>query len=100
MGHEVLGGLAMLTISVPPMLVLAVDRLHRQTSEHPAMRGFVRGLGLAVAGNILAVMVTLCNTSGVDARSLLIVLKQRRNPRLGVVSPKRSRRCTRWRSTR
>jgi len=35
--------------------------------------------GLAVAGNILAVMVTLCHTSGVDARSLLIVLKQRRN---------------------
>jgi chromate transporter len=66
--------LATLAISLPPLVVLALDRLYRRTGEHPAMRGFVRGLGLAVAGNILVVMVTLLATHGVDVRSLLIVL--------------------------
>lgn len=66
--------LAAVAISLPPLLVLAIDRLHRRVGAHPAMQGFVRGLGLAVAGNFLVVMVALLITTGVDAASILIVL--------------------------
>lgn len=64
--------LATLAISLPPMLVLVIDRLHRRVGDHPAMQGFVRGLSLAVSGIFLVVVVTLLNESGIDARSLLI----------------------------
>lgn len=66
--------LAALAISLPPLLVLAVDRVHDRIGAHPAMQGFMRGLGLAVSGNVLVVMLTLLAASGVDAGSLLIVL--------------------------
>ncbi|GAB4444281.1 MAG: hypothetical protein OHK0015_45490 [Chloroflexi bacterium OHK40] len=66
--------LAAIAISLPPLLVLVVARLHRRVGAHPAMQGFMRGLGLAVSGNIFIVMVTLLLTTGVDGRSLLIVL--------------------------
>ena len=66
--------LATLAICIPPLLILAVDRLHRRIGDHPAVQGFVRGLGLAVTGNILVVMATLLITSGIDVRSLLLVL--------------------------
>ena len=66
--------LATLAINVPPLLILAIDRLHRRTGDHPAVRGFVRGLGLAVTGNIVVVMGTLLYTSGIDAGSVLILL--------------------------
>jgi chromate transporter len=67
------GLLATLALSLPPMLVVGVDWLHRRRGEHPAMKGFVRGLGLAVAGNVLVTMVLLLHTNGLDVRSLLIV---------------------------
>ena len=66
--------LATLAIMLPPVLVLAVDRLHRRFGDHPAMRGFTRGLGLAVAGNVLVVMAALFMANGVDVRSLSIAL--------------------------
>jgi chromate transporter len=68
------GLLATLALSLPPMLVVAVDRLHQRRGEHPAVRGFVRGLGLAVAGNVLVTMLILLHTNGLDVRSGLIVL--------------------------
>src|SRR5262245_54473630 len=49
--------LAALALSLPPMLVLVVDALHRRVGDHPLMQGFVRGLGLAVSG-IFFVVVT------------------------------------------
>ncbi len=67
------GLLATLALSLPPMLVVGVDWLYRRRGEHPAMKGFVRGLGLAVAGNVLVTMVLLLHTNGLDVRSLLIV---------------------------
>ena len=67
------GVLASLALCVPPLLVVAVERLHRQRGEHPAMKGFVRGLGLAVAGNVLVILLILLHTNGIDLRSLLIV---------------------------
>ena len=66
--------MATLAICLPPLVVLAIERLHRRVGDHPAMQGFVRGLGLAVAGNFLVVMIMLLNTSGIDIRSLLIIV--------------------------
>lgn len=66
------GLLATLALSLPPLLVVAVDRFHRRHGEHPAVKGFVRGLGLAVAGNVLVIMVLLLRANGLDWRSLLI----------------------------
>jgi chromate transporter len=66
--------LATLAISLPPMMVLAVDALHRRVGNHPAMQGFVRGLGLAVSGIFLVVVVRLFHETGIDVRSIMIVL--------------------------
>ena len=66
--------LAALAISLPPFAVLAVDALHKRIGDHPAMDGFVRGLGLAVCGIFLVVVIKLLRESGIDLRSILIVL--------------------------
>jgi chromate transporter len=66
--------LATVAISLPPFLVLAVAALHRRVGDHPAMQGFVRGLGIAVSGIFLVVVVQLLQGNGIDLRSLLIVL--------------------------
>jgi chromate transporter len=66
--------LATLAVSSVPMLVLVIHRLYGKASHHPAMQGFVRGLGLAVSGTFLVTMATLANTSGLDIRSVLIIL--------------------------
>ena len=66
--------LAALAISLPPMVVLAVAALHRRIGDHPAMQGFVRGLGIAVSGIFLVVVIKLMQDNGVDLRSILILL--------------------------
>ncbi|MFN8442801.1 MAG: chromate transporter [Caldilineaceae bacterium] len=66
--------LATLAISLPPFVVLAVDALHRRVGDHPLMKGFVHGLGLAVSGLFLVVVVRLLNETGIELRSMLIVL--------------------------
>ena len=66
------GLLATLAICLPPFLVIAVSGFHRRHGDHPAVKGFVRGLGLAVAGNVLVIMVILLRNNGIEARSLLI----------------------------
>jgi chromate transporter len=64
--------LATVAISLPPFAVLAVDALHRRIGDHPAVSGFVRGVGLAVAGSFVLVLAGLLRESGSDWRSLLI----------------------------
>jgi len=66
--------LATLAISIPPFFILAVAALHRRIGDHPAMQGFVRGLGLAVSGIFLVVVVQLLQDVGIDWRSLSLVL--------------------------
>ena len=66
--------LAVIAITLPPLLVLAVDCLYRRVQHHPAVEGFVRGLGLAVVGIFVVVLLTLLRGVGVDARSVLIAL--------------------------
>lgn len=67
--------LATVAITIPPLLVLALDRLYRRAlSEHPAMEGFVRGLSLAVVGVFLIVLTQILRGNGrLDAGGALII---------------------------
>lgn len=65
-------GLALVAVTLPPLLVLVVERLHRRVGAHPAAQGFVRGLSLAVVGIFLVVLANLLLSNGLDARAVLI----------------------------
>lgn len=65
--------LALIAITLPPLLVLVLDAVYRRTGKHPGVAGFVRGLGLAVVGIFLIVMLRLLQSTGIHLTSLLIV---------------------------
>ena len=67
-------GLALIAILLPPFLVLAVDRLYRSVQHHPAVEGFVRGLGLAVVGSFVVVLTHLLRGVGLNERNVAITL--------------------------
>jgi chromate transporter len=64
--------LGCLAIALPPLLILAIDRLYRRIQHHPGVEGFVRGLGLAVVGIFGVVMLRLLHANGVNLRSAVI----------------------------
>jgi chromate transporter len=66
--------LALLGITLPPLLVLPVEALYRRVQSHPAVEGFVRGLGLAVVGIFGCVLVNLLSSIGINGRSVIITL--------------------------
>jgi chromate transporter len=73
-----LGGLpgalwTLAAISLPPLLILVVERLYQKVQQHPAVEGFVRGLALAVSGVFVVVLYRMLSGSGLDTRSVLIV---------------------------
>ena len=66
--------LALVAITLPPLLILPVERLYRRAQEHPAMEGFVHGLSLAVVGTFAVVLIHLLRGAGPDFTGALIVL--------------------------
>jgi chromate transporter len=66
--------LSLIAITLPPLLVLAVHGFYRRYGDHPATQGFVRGLGLAVAGIFLVVLAGIMGGAGWTATNLLIAL--------------------------
>jgi chromate transporter len=66
--------LSLVAITLPPLLIIGVDRLYRRVQHHPAVEGFVRGLGLAVVGIFIVVLYRLLHSVGLDTRSVLIAL--------------------------
>lgn len=66
--------LALLAILMPPMLILGVERLYRRVQNHPAVEGFVQGLGLAVVGVFLVALWGILHSAGLSPRSLTILL--------------------------
>ncbi len=84
--------LALIAISLPPLLVLMVDKLYRRVKDNPAVEGFVRGLSLAVIGVFGMVLIGLMRNFGVDSRSVLIATiaiglgLTRRVPVLGIIA--------------
>ena len=84
--------LALLAIVLPALLVLLVERFYRRVQHHPAVEGFVRGLGLAAVGIFLLVLYGLLRNVGLSPRSLLITLAAlalgatRRVPAIAILS--------------
>ena len=77
LGYLTLGwlgaGLALVAISLPPLLVAAVAAFYGRLERLPAVQGFTRGLSLGVVGlNFLAVTWGLARTAIVDWRGVLI----------------------------
>ena len=66
--------LATVAIIIPPLLVLAIDRLHGHIGDHPAVVGFTRGLSLAVVGVFLVVMADLLVSNGLGWQPVAILL--------------------------
>lgn len=64
--------LALCGITLPPLLILAVQRAYQRVEDHPAAIGFIRGLSLAVAGIFIVVLVRILHSSGIDLRSLVV----------------------------
>ncbi|OQA46891.1 MAG: putative chromate transport protein [Chloroflexi bacterium ADurb.Bin325] len=64
--------LALLAITLPPMLILGVVALHRRVEDRPAVRNFTRGLSLGVVGLILGVALTLFSATVEDWRGAAI----------------------------
>lgn len=66
--------LAVVAITLPPLLVLVIHKLHQRTGEHPAVQGFVRGLSLAVVSIFPVVLFGLLLNMGLSISTALIVL--------------------------
>lgn len=71
--NGLLGALmAVVAISIPPLLVLAVEKMYHRIKSHPAVEGFVQGLNLAVAGISVVILMQLLRAGGLNARTLLL----------------------------
>jgi chromate transporter len=67
--------LTLLAIALPPVLVLVlVHGFYRRWGNHPATQGFVRGLGLAVAGVFLMVLAGIMKSAGWTSTNLMIMV--------------------------
>lgn len=66
--------LAVVAITLPPLLVLVIHKLHQRTGDHPAVQGFVRGLSLAVVSIFPVVLFGLLLNMGLSISTVLIVL--------------------------
>ena len=83
--------LALLAITLPPLLILAVERLYRRVQDHPAVEGFVQGLSLAVVGVFVVALTGILHSAGVNFRSGAILLSAialaltRRVPIFGII---------------
>jgi chromate transporter len=55
--------LAATAVVAPPLLVVPVGRIHRRYAGIPAVRGFVRGLTLALAASVPVVFVRVAYSS-------------------------------------
>lgn len=64
--------LSLAAITLPPLLIVAVEWLYHRTRSHPAVEGFIRGLGLATVGIFVVVLQRLLHDVGLNARTLLI----------------------------
>ena len=84
LGGTVPALLAAAAVGFPPLLIVPVGRLHGRYADQPAVRGFVRGLVLAVAATVPVVFLTVIAVNGTDllafgliaASALLIALRR------------------------
>lgn len=65
---------ALLAVTLPPLLVLVVERLYRVVEGHPAVEGFMRGLTLAISGIFVVILLNLLHSAGMNVRTLTIAI--------------------------
>jgi chromate transporter len=66
--------LALLALSLPPLLVLVVAAFYTHIEHHPVVQDFTRGLGLGVVGLSLAVAFSLAGAAIDDWRGVIITV--------------------------
>lgn len=64
--------LALVAITLPPLLILVIQKAYQRVEDHPAAIGFVRGLSLAVAGIFMVVLGRILHSAGIDLRSIVL----------------------------
>ncbi|HEV2581237.1 MAG TPA: chromate transporter [Ktedonobacteraceae bacterium] len=64
--------LALVAITLPALLVLAVSAGYTRIEHRPSVQGAMYGVSLAVVGLLLTVVWTILHQPGVDWRGLLI----------------------------
>ncbi len=70
-----LGGLlALLALSLPPLLILVVSAFYQRIEHQSTVQNFIRGMGLGVVGLTLAIALGLANSSIADWRGIVIAL--------------------------
>ena len=69
--------LALLALSLPPLLILLISASYSRIEHQPIVQDFTRGLGLGVVGLTLAVSWNLASASVVDWKGFLIMLAAR-----------------------
>jgi chromate transport protein ChrA len=73
-GGGIGAALALVAVTLPPLLVLAVQRGFRQFGPHPLTRGFLAGLALAIAGVGVVTLGRIVGQQGFDARAGALVV--------------------------
>jgi chromate transporter len=64
--------LALLAITIPPLLVLIISAGYTRIAYRPRVQGAMQGVSLAVVGLLLTVVWTILHQPGVDWKGLLI----------------------------
>jgi chromate transporter len=64
--------LALVGITLPPLLVLWVEKIYRRVQDHPAVEGFMRGLSLAVAGVFAVVLMGFLHSQSTGVAGIVI----------------------------
>jgi chromate transporter len=67
-------GLALVALSIPPLLVLAVGEFFNRTGQMRVIQNFTLGLGLGVVGLTVAVALGLSGSAVTDWRGAIIAL--------------------------
>lgn len=66
--------LGALAVTLPPFLLIPLDRLYQRIRHLDAAEGFMRGLGLAVIGVVAVVLFGFMNSEGFGAKTLGIAV--------------------------
>ncbi len=66
--------MALIALSLPPLLIIIIDSSYNRIENQPIVRDFTRGLGMGVVGLTLAVSVSLAKASIMDWKGILIML--------------------------
>lgn len=64
--------LALVAITLPPLVVLVISTQYSQLEHHPRVRGAMRGVSHAVVALVLTVVWTILRQPGVDSRGLVL----------------------------